>query len=201
MYFRETPSYSADRHVLPMERVPLCKEHFYIQYIYIYIYIYIYAHTGLGNCVSWPEKDRDNVIVCYYMVLDFRIGCADKEQARAKKVWAEVTLLWNPESQCRQSAHWILLRCQAHKLSVHIIIHIKRNIRRMRRWLGHILRINCLLKHVIEGKTEVMGRRGRKCKQLLNDLKETRSYCKFKEEAPDCTLWAHFVIGCSPLMR
>jgi hypothetical protein len=58
----------------------------------------------------------------------------------------------------------------------------------MRRWTDHILRINCLLQHVIEGKTEVMGRRGRKCKQLLNDLKENRRYWKFKEEAPDCTL-------------
>jgi hypothetical protein len=38
------------------------------------------------------------------------------------------------------------------------------------------LRRNCLLKHVIEGKIkgriEVMGRRGRRCKQLLDDLKE-----------------------------
>jgi len=37
---------------------------------------------------------------------------------------------------------------------------------------------NCLLKHVIEGKLvgriEVAGRRGRRHKQLLNDLKEKR---------------------------
>jgi len=58
----------------------------------------------------------------------------------------------------------------------------------MRRWISHILRINCLLQHVTEGKTEVMGRRGRKCKQLLNDRKEKRRYWKFKEEAQDCTL-------------
>ena len=41
--------------------------------------------------------------------------------------------------------------------------------------IGHILRQNCLLKHVIEGKiegrVEVTGRRGRRCKQQLNDLK------------------------------
>jgi len=135
------------------------------------------------------------------MTLDFRISSADKEQTRAKKVWAEVTLVWNPEIQCRLSAHWILLRFQAHKLSVHIIIYMKKNIRRMHLWLGHILRINCLLKYVIGGKAEVMGRRGRKCKQLLNDLKETKRYCKFKEEAPDCTLLAHFLIGCGTLVR
>jgi hypothetical protein len=33
---------------------------------------------------------------------------------------------------------------------------------------------NCLLKHVIEGKIEEARRRGRRRKQLLNDLKETR---------------------------
>jgi hypothetical protein len=51
---------------------------------------------------------------------------------------------------------------------------------------------NCLLKHVNEGKIEVKmevpGRRGRRCKQLLDDLKETRKYWKLKEEAPDHTL-------------
>jgi hypothetical protein len=37
--------------------------------------------------------------------------------------------------------------------------------RRKANWIGHILRRNCLLKHMIEGKLEgrieVMGRRGR----------------------------------------
>jgi hypothetical protein len=45
-------------------------------------------------------------------------------------------------------------------------------------WIGHILRRNCFLKHVIEGKLEgkikVTGRGGRKCKHLLDDLKERR---------------------------
>jgi hypothetical protein len=43
-------------------------------------------------------------------------------------------------------------------------------------WIRHILRRNCLLKHVIEGKIEgrmeMKGRRVRRCKQLLDDLKE-----------------------------
>jgi len=45
-------------------------------------------------------------------------------------------------------------------------------------WIGHILRKNCLLRHVtegkIEGRIEVMGRRGRRREQLLDDFKETR---------------------------
>jgi hypothetical protein len=60
-------------------------------------------------------------------------------------------------------------------------------------WIGHILRRNCLLKHVIEGKLEgrieMSGRRGRRRKQLLDDLKEKRRYWKLKEEALDRTLW------------
>jgi hypothetical protein len=41
-------------------------------------------------------------------------------------------------------------------------------------WIGHILCMNCFLKHVIEGKTEgrikVTGRQARRCKQLLDNL-------------------------------
>jgi hypothetical protein len=63
--------------------------------------------------------------------------------------------------------------------------------RRTPNWIGHFLRRNCLLKHAIEGKlegrTEMTGRRGRRRKQLLDDLKEKRRYRKLKEEALDRT--------------
>ena len=42
------------------------------------------------------------------------------------------------------------------------------------KWVVHILHRNCLLKHVIEGNIQATRRRGRRRKQLLNDLKETR---------------------------
>jgi hypothetical protein len=64
--------------------------------------------------------------------------------------------------------------------------------RRKANWIDHILRRNCLLKNVIEGtlegRIEMTGRRGRRRKQLLDDLKETRRYWKLKEEALDRTL-------------
>jgi hypothetical protein len=45
-------------------------------------------------------------------------------------------------------------------------------------WIGHILRRNCLLKEVIEGKIqgqkEVTRRRGRRRKQLLDDPGDRR---------------------------
>jgi len=55
------------------------------------------------------------------------------------------------------------------------------------------VRRNCLLNHVIEGKVEgrmeVSGRRGRKRKQILDDLKENCVYWKLKEETIDLSLW------------
>jgi hypothetical protein len=39
-------------------------------------------------------------------------------------------------------------------------------------WIGHILCRNCLLQLVVEGKIEGTGRRGRRCKQLLDNRKE-----------------------------
>jgi len=44
------------------------------------------------------------------------------------------------------------------------------------------------LKHTIEGKIEGPGSGRRKCKQLLDDLKEMRRYWKMIEEALDHTL-------------
>jgi hypothetical protein len=72
-------------------------------------------------------------------------------------------------------------------------------------WIGHILRRNCLLKQVIEGKLEgrieMMGRRRRR-KQLLVDLMEKRRYWKLKEEALDRTLWrTRFGRGYGPAVR
>jgi hypothetical protein len=47
-----------------------------------------------------------------------------------------------------------------------------------------------------------MGRRGRRSKQLLDDLKEKRRYCKLKEEALDRTLWrTRFGSGYGPVVR
>jgi len=66
----------------------------------------------------------------------------------------------------------------------------------MANWIGHILRRNSLLQRVIEGnlkggrgEIEVTGRRGRRRRKLLDDLKERRGYFHLKEEALDRTMW------------
>jgi len=41
------------------------------------------------------------------------------------------------------------------------------------------------LKHIIEGKREGARKRGRRRKQLLNYVKETKRYCILKEEELD----------------
>ena len=65
--------------------------------------------------------------------------------------------------------------------------------KRKANWIGHILRRNCLLKQVTEGKIkgemEVTRRRGRRRKKLLDDLKDRRGYSHLKEEALYRTIW------------
>jgi hypothetical protein len=59
-------------------------------------------------------------------------------------------------------------------------IYYIKYIRGKTNWIGYILRRNVFLKHIIEGKTEgrteVTGREGRICKQLLDCFKEKRRY-------------------------
>jgi len=48
----------------------------------------------------------------------------------------------------------------------------------------------------------VTGRRGRRCRKLLDDLKERRGYCHLKEEVVDSTKWrARFGGGFGPVVR
>ena len=84
------------------------------------------------------------------------------------------------------------------------ILHEMR--KRMANWIGHILRRNCLLKQVIEGKIkgemEVIRRRGRRRTQLLDDLKDRRGYSHLKEEALNRTMWRNsFRGGFGPVVR
>jgi hypothetical protein len=56
--------------------------------------------------------------------------------------------------------------------------------RKKANWIGHILHRNCLLRHVtageIDGRAEVAVSGGRRHKQLLNNVRETRKYWKLK---------------------
>jgi hypothetical protein len=76
----------------------------------------------------------------------------------------------------------------------------------MANWIGHNWHRNCILNHVIkgktEGKTDVTRRRARRCKKLLDKLKEGKGYWKLKKEALDHTrLRTGFGIGFGPRIR
>jgi hypothetical protein len=95
----------------------------------------------------------------------------------------------------------VLLRVKEQRNMLHEIRKRKAN------WIGHILRRNCLLHRVTEGKIqgggiEVTGRQGRRRRKLLDDLKERRGYSHLKEEALDRNIWrARFGRGFGPVVR
>jgi len=94
----------------------------------------------------------------------------------------------------------VLLRVKKQRNILHEIRKRKLN------WIDHILCRNCLLQRVIErkikGGIEVTGRRGRRRRKLLDDLKERRGYSHLKEEALDRSMWrVRFGRGFGPVVR
>ena len=93
----------------------------------------------------------------------------------------------------------VLLRVNEQRNVLHEIRKRKAN------WIGHVLRRNCFVKHIIEGKIKgqikVTRRRGRRRKKLLDDLKDRRGYCQLKEEALDRAMWRNrFGRGFGPVV-
>jgi hypothetical protein len=94
----------------------------------------------------------------------------------------------------------VLLRAKEQRNILHEIRKRKAN------WIGQILRRNCLLQRVTEGKIqggiEVTGRKGIRRRKLLDELKERRGYSHLKEEALDRAMWrARFGRGFGPVIR
>ena len=94
----------------------------------------------------------------------------------------------------------VLLRVKEQRNILHEIRKRKAN------WIGQILRRNCLLKRVTEGKIQggikVTGRQGRIRRKLLDELKERRGYSHLKEEALYRTMRrARFGRGFGPVVR
>jgi hypothetical protein len=101
------------------------------------------------------------------------------------------------EIWCWRRMEKISLADHVRNEAVLLIVKERRNIlheisKRKANWIGHILHRNCLLQQVIEGKIkegmEVTGRRGRRRRKLLDDLKVGRGYSHLKEKALDRTV-------------
>jgi len=99
---------------------------------------------------------------------------------------------------CRRKIEEIIWTDRVRNEEVLLSVKEQRNIlheisKRKANWIGHILLRNCLLQRVIEGKIkwgkEVTGRRGRRRRKLLYDLKERRGHSHLEEEALDRTVW------------
>ncbi|PNF43874.1 hypothetical protein B7P43_G02808 [Cryptotermes secundus] len=93
----------------------------------------------------------------------------------------------------------VLIRVSEQRNILHEIRKQKAN------WIGHILCSNCLIKEVIEGKTEgqieVTRRRGRRRKKMLDDLGDRRGYFRLKEKALDRIKWRNcFGRDCGPVV-
>jgi len=95
----------------------------------------------------------------------------------------------------------VLLRVYEQRIILHEII------KRKAKWDGHILRRNCLLKQVNEGKIkgqiEMTRRQGKRRKKLLYDLKDRRGYYESLDLDLDLdrTMWRNrFARGFGPVL-
>jgi len=129
------------------------------------------------STVDWEL--RKNLVKCYiwsialYGAETWTIRAVDQKQLESFEMWC-----WRRMEKISRTDHVrneeVLLRVNEQRNSLHEIRKRKAN------WIGHILCRNCLLQRVIEGKIkgriEVTGRRGRRRRKLLDDLKERRGY-------------------------
>ena len=65
-------------------------------------------------------------------------------------------------------------------------------VKRKKNWIGHIVRGEGLLKHVMEGRMEGKRGRGRPRLGMISDLKEG-SYVNMKRRAEDREAWRSWV--------
>ena len=126
---------------------------------------------------------RKKLVKCYvwtmtlYGAETWTLRTTDQKRLESFEMWC-----WRRMEKISWTDHVrngeVLLRVNEQRNILHEIRKRKAN------WIGHILRRNCLLQHVIEGKIkgqiEVTRRRGRRRKKLLDDLKDRRGYCQLK---------------------
>ena len=135
-------------------------------------------------------KLRNRLVKCYiwcitlYGAETWTIRAVDQKHLKSFEMWCwrrMEKIIWIDHVRNEE----VLLRVKDQRNILYEISKRKAN------WIGHILRRNCLLQRVIEGKIktgiEVTGRRGRRRRKLLDDLKERPGYYHLMEEALDGT--------------
>ena len=146
---------------------------------------------------------RKKLVKCYvwsmavYGAETWTLRATDQKRLESFEIccWRRMEISWTDHVKNEE----VLLRVNEQRNIVHEIR------RRKAYWIGHILRRNCLLQQVIEGRIkgqiEVTRRRRRRRKKLLDDFKDRRGYCQLKEETLDRTMWRnHFGRGFGPVV-
>jgi len=137
--------------------------------------------------------------IALYGAETWKLRAVDQKHLESFEMWC-----WRRMEKISWTDHVrneeVLLRVKEQRNILHEISKRKAD------WIGHILRRNCLPQQVIEGNIkggiEVTGRRGRRHRKLLDDLKERRGYSHLKEEALDRTIWrARFGRSFGPVVR
>jgi len=120
---------------------------------------------------------KEELINCY--IWSIVLYCAETWTLRKVDKYLESFEIWCWRRM--EKISWIdgVRNEEVLRSRVKLARNVLRTIERWKaNWTGHILRRNCLLEHIIEGKLErravVTGRRKRRRKQLLNDLGETQ---------------------------
>jgi hypothetical protein len=132
--------------------------------------------TKLVKCYIWS--------IALYSAETWTLRKVDQKYLESFEMWCwrRMEISWTDRVRNEKVLHTV----KEERNILHIIKRGKTN------WSGHILCRNCLLKQVLEGKLdgriEMTGRRGRRRKQLFNDLKEKRRYWKLTEKALERTL-------------
>jgi hypothetical protein len=147
---------------------------------------------------------RKKLVQCYiwsislYGAETWTLRAVDQKHVESFEMWC-----WRRMEKISRTDHVrnedVLLRVKEQRNILHEIRKRKAN------WIGHILRRNCLLQRVTEGKIqgviEVTRRQRRRRRKLLDDLKQRREYSHLKEEALDRTMWrARFGRGFGPVV-
>jgi hypothetical protein len=127
------------------------------------------------------------------------LRAADQKYLESSEMWC-----WRRMEKISWTDH---VRNEEVLLTVNEQGNILHEIRKWKaNWIGHILRRNCLLKQVIEGKIkgekEKKKMRERRRKKLLDELKNRRGYSHLREEALGrTTCRIRFGGGFEPVVR
>ncbi|PNF22006.1 hypothetical protein B7P43_G17589 [Cryptotermes secundus] len=147
---------------------------------------------------------RKKLVKCYIWSMAFygaetwTLRAVDQKHLESFEMWCwrrMETIIWTDYVRNEE----VLFRVSEQRNILHGIRKQKANL------IGSILRSNCLLKEVIEGKIEgrieVTRRRGRRHKKMLEDLGDRRGYSHLKEEALDRIKWRNcFGRHCGPVV-